>query len=137
MMILKTLLLLNAHLCFSKAVSDSLAHFCFILTGSFEGPPLFGLYPNGLYPNGLSMIGLSPFGLPMTLGLSPFGLFWTTGTFRLQGHLDYRHLDYRRLDYFGLQGRLDYKDIWTTAVWTTKTNRLKVFRPLGLTEISD
>ena len=52
---------------------------------------------------------------------------WTTGTFRLQGHLDYRHLDYRRLDYFGLQGRLDYKDIWTTAVWTTKTNRLKVF----------
>ena len=101
------------------------------------GPPLFGLYPNGLYPNGLFMIGLSPFGLPMTFGLSPFGLFWTTGTFRLQGHLDYRHLDYRRLDYFGLQGRLDYKDIWTTAVWTTQTNRLKVFRPLGLTEISD
>ena len=46
-------------------------------------------------------------------------------------------MDYRRLDYFGLQGRLDYKDIWTTAVWTTQTNRLKVFRPLGLTEISD
>ena len=44
-------------------------------------------------------------------------------------------MDYRRLDYFGLQGRLDYKDIWTTAVWTTKTNRLKVFRQLGLTEI--
>ena len=44
-------------------------------------------------------------------------------------------MDYRRLDYFGLQGRLDYKDIWTIAVWTTKTNRLKVFRPLGLTEI--
>ena len=40
-------------------------------------------------------------------------------------------MDYRRLDYFGLQGRLDYKDIWTTADWTTKTNRLKVFRPLG------
>ena len=94
------------------------------------GPPLFGLYPNRLYPNGLFMIGLSPFGLPMTFGLSPFGLFWTTGTFRLQGHLDYRHLDYRRLDYFGLQGRSDYKDIWTTAVWTTKTNRLKVFRQL-------
>ena len=48
-----------------------------------------------------------------------------------------RCMDYRRLDYFGLHGRLDYKDIWTTAVWTTKTNRLKVFRPLGLTEISD
>ena len=32
--------------------------------------------------------GLLPF------GLSPFGLFWTTGTFGLQGHLDYRHLDY-------------------------------------------
>ena len=30
---------------------------------------------------------------------------------------------------------MDYKDIWTIAVWTTKTNRLKVFRPLGLTEI--
>ena len=88
------------------------------------GPPLFGLYPNGLYPNGLFMIGLSPFGLPMTFGLSLFGLFWTTGTFRLQGHLDYRHLDYRRLDYFGLQGRLDYKDIWTT-----KTNRLKFITP--------
>ena len=58
------------------------------------GPPLFGLYPNGLYPNGLFMIGLSPFGLPMTFGLSPFGLFWTTGTFGLQGHLDYRRLDY-------------------------------------------
>ena len=58
------------------------------------GPPLFGLYPNGLYPNGLFMIGLSPFGLPMTFGLSPFGLFWTTGTFGLQGHLDYRPLDY-------------------------------------------
>ena len=35
--------------------------------------------------------------------------------------LDYRHLDYlwrldyRRLDYFGLQGRSDYKDIWTIA----------------------
>ena len=24
-----------------------------------------------------------------TFGLSPFGLFWTTGTFGLQGHLDY------------------------------------------------
>ena len=41
------------------------------------------------------MIGLSPFGLPMTFGLSPFGLFWTTGTFGLQGHLDYRRLDYK------------------------------------------
>ena len=30
---------------------------------------------------------------------------------------------------------MDYKDIWTIAVWTTKTNRLKVFRLLGLTEI--
>ena len=28
-------------------------------------------------------------------------------------------------------------DIWTTAVWTTKTNRLKVFILLGLTEISE
>ena len=27
-------------------------------------------------------------------GLSPFGLFWTTGTFGLQGHLDYRRLDF-------------------------------------------
>ena len=44
-------------------------------------------------------------------------------------------MDYRRLDYFGLQGRLDYKDIWTTAVWTTKTNRLKVFRPLGMIDL--
>ena len=44
-------------------------------------------------------------------------------------------MDYRRLDYFGLQGCLDYKDIWTIAVWTTKTNRLKIFRTLGLTEI--
>ena len=26
--------------------------------------------------------------------LSPFGLFWTTGTFRLQGYLDYHRLDY-------------------------------------------
>ena len=51
-------------------------------------------------------------------------------TFGLQGHLDYRHLDYHRLDYFGLQGRLDYKDIWTT-----NTNRLKIFTPLGPTEI--
>ena len=75
----------------------------------------------------------------------PASLSWTEGedrskdqrTFGLQGHLDYRRLDYHRLDYFGLQGRLDYKDIWTTAVWTTQTNRLKVFRPLGLTEISD
>ena len=34
-------------------------------------------------------------------------------------HLDYLwHLDYRRLDYFRLQGRSDYKDIWTIAVWT-------------------
>ena len=49
--------------------------------------------------------------------------------------MDYRRLDYHRLDYFGLQRRLDYKDIWTIAVWTTKTNRLKVFRLLGLTEI--
>ena len=38
--------------------------------------------------------------------------------------LDYRHLDYlwcldyRRLDYFRLQGRSDYKDIWTIAIWT-------------------
>ena len=38
--------------------------------------------------------------------------------------LDYRHLDYlwcldyHRLDYFRLQGRSDYKDIWTIAVWT-------------------
>ena len=34
-------------------------------------------------------------------------------------HLDYLwHLDYRRLDYFRLQGRSDYKDIWTIAIWT-------------------
>ena len=52
-------------------------------------------------------------------------------------HLDYLWcFDYRRLDYFGPQGRFDYKDIWTIAVWTTKTNRLKIFRMLGLTEIS-
>ena len=70
-------------------------------------------------------------------------------------HLDYLwHLDYRRLDYFRLQGRSDYKDIWTIAIWTTydvwtiaiwtildykdiwtipvwntKTNRLTIFRP--------
>ena len=74
------------------------------------GPPLFGLHPKGLFTFGLFMIGQAPFGLPIMFGLSPFGLFWTTGTFRLQGHLDYRHLDYRCLDYFGLQGRLDYKD---------------------------
>ena len=61
------------------------------------GPPLFGLCPNGLFTFGLFMIGLSPFGLPMMFGLSPFGLFWTTRT-------------------FGLQGHLDYKDIWTIAV---------------------
>ena len=63
------------------------------------------------------MIGLLPFGLPMMFGLSPFGLFQTTRTFRLQGHLDYRRLDYHRLDYFGLQGHLDYKDIWTTRTF--------------------
>ena len=108
--------------------------FLFVLWG---GPPLFGLYPNGLFTIGPFMIGLSPFGLPMMFGLSPFGLFKPSRTFGLQGYLDYCHLDYHRLDYFGLQGRLDYKDIWTTAVWTTQTNRLKVFRPLGLTEILD
>merc|ERR1712107_922613 len=102
-----------------------------------DGPPLFGQYPNGLFTFGLFMIGLSPFGLPMMFGLSPFGLFKTTRTFGLQGHLDYRRIDYHRLDYFGLHGRLDYKDIWTIAVWTTKTNRLKVFRLLGLTDMLD
>ena len=87
------------------------------------GPPLFGLYPNGLYPNGLFMIGLSPFGLPMTFGLS-------------------------LLDYFRLQGRSDYKDIWTIAiwtigvwtildyrdVWTTRTFGLPLFGLLGQTD---
>ena len=30
---------------------------------------------------------------------------------------------------------MDYRDVWTIPVWTTKTNRLKVFRQLGVTEI--
>ena len=28
------------------------------------------------------------------------------------------------MGYFGLQGHLDYEDIWTIAVWTTMTNFL-------------
>ena len=71
------------------------------------------------------MFGLSPFGLPMMFGLLPFGLFWATRTFRL--------LPFGLPTAFGLlwiQEHLDYKDSWTIALWTTKTNSLTIFRPL-------
>ena len=50
--------------------------------------------------------------------------------------IDHSILDYRHLDYRGLQGHLNYKDIWTVALWTNNFLTLysSIWSVLGLFE---
>ena len=50
--------------------------------------------------------------------------------------IDYSILDYRHLEYCGLQGHLNYSDIWTVAVWTNNFPTLysSIWSILGLFE---